>query len=152
MPNLNKVMLMGNLTRDPEIKYTPSGTAVADISLAINRTFKVNEEKREETTFVDITLWGRIAEIVGEYCKKGNPLYVEGRLQLEQWDDKESGQKRSKLKVVGETIQLLGGKPQGNSSSHEEKPNGAEKPQYTRRKPAPKPPADTDAAQDDIPF
>src|SRR5436190_14804004 len=114
MASLNKVMLIGNLTRDPEIKYTPKGTAIADIGLAVNRNYTTESgEKREEVTFIDVTLWGRVAEIVGEYCKKGRPLFVEGRLQLDTWEDKQSGQKRSKLKVVGENIQLLGSREGG---------------------------------------
>ena len=114
MPNLNKVMLMGNLTRDPEVRYTPKGTAVSDISLAINRNFSTDDgTKREETTFVEITFWGRQAEVIGEYMKKGRPLYVEGRLQLDQWEDKTSGQNRSRLKIVGENFQFLGGRDDG---------------------------------------
>lgn len=114
MANFNKVMLMGNLTRDPEVRYTPKGTAVAEIGLAINRYFSGdNGEKREETTFVDVTLWGRTAEIAGEYLKKGRPVFIEGRLQLDTWDDKTSGQKRSKLKVVGEGMQLIGARDGG---------------------------------------
>ena len=111
MPNLNKVMLIGNLTRDPEVKFTPKGTAIAELGLAINRTWK-NEsgEKQEETTFVDVTLWGRQAEIAKEYLTKGRPVYIEGRLQLDSWDDKATGQKRTKLKVTGEQMQLLGGR------------------------------------------
>src|SRR5262245_29887872 len=111
MASFNKVMLIGNLTRDVEMKYTPKGTAIAEIGLAVNRSFTAdNGERREEVTFIDVTLWGRVAEIVGEYCRKGVPLFVEGRLQLDSWDDKQTGQKRSKLKVVGENIQLLGGR------------------------------------------
>ena len=115
MPNLNKVMLIGNLTRDPEVKFTPKGTAIAEIGLAINRTWK-NEsgEKQEETTFVDVTLWGRQAEIAKEYLTKGRPVYIEGRLQLDSWDDKQTGQKRSKLKVTGEQMQLLCGRDGGS--------------------------------------
>lgn len=114
MPNLNKVQLMGNLTRDPEVRYTPKGTAVTDIGLAINRSFSGDDgERREETTFVDITFWGRQAEVIGEYMKKGRPLYVEGRLQLDSWEDKTSGQQRSRLKVVGENFQFLGGRDDG---------------------------------------
>ena len=114
---------MGNLTRDPEIKYTPKGTAIADISLAISRKYKTDSgEQREEVTFVDVTLWGRAAEIVGEYCKKGRPLFVEGRLQLDSWDDKQTGQKRSKLKVIGENIQLLGGSKPGESTQRNDTP------------------------------
>lgn len=114
MPNLNKVQLMGNITRDPEVRYTPKGTAVTDISLAINRSFNSDDgERREETTFVDITFWGRQAEVIGEYMKKGRPLYVEGRLQLDSWEDKTTGQQRSRLKVVGENFQFLGGREEG---------------------------------------
>lgn len=111
MANLNKVMLIGNLTRDPEVRYTPKGTAVTDIGMAINRNYSTDDgDKREETTFVDITFWGRQAEVLGQYMKKGRPLYIEGRLQLDSWDDKNTGQKRSKLKVVGENFQFLGGR------------------------------------------
>ena len=114
MASFNKVILMGNLTRDPEVRYTPKGSAVTDIGLAVNRVYSTdNGEKREETTFVDVTLWGRTAEIAGEYLKKGRPVLIEGRLQLDSWDDKQSGQKRSKLKVIGESMQLLGGRGGG---------------------------------------
>src|SRR4030095_14779295 len=109
MANFNKVMLMGNLTRDPEVRYTTKGTAVAEIGLAVNRIYSSeNNEKREETTFVDVTLWGRTAEVAGEYLKKGRPVFIEGRLQLDSWEDKQSGQKRSKLRVVAEGMQLIG--------------------------------------------
>lgn len=114
MPNLNKVMLMGNLTRDPELRYTPKGTAVTDVGMAINRFFSGDDgQRREETTFVDVTLWGRQAEIVCQYCGKGRPLFVEGRLNLDSWEDRNSGQQRTKLKVVGEAIQLIGGREGG---------------------------------------
>ena len=115
MASFNKVILMGNLTRDPEVRYTPSGTAVTDIGLAVNRYWfdKQANERREETTFVDVTLWGRQAEVAGEYLAKGRPVLIEGRLHLDSWDDRETGQKRSKLKVVGETMQLLGGRGDG---------------------------------------
>src|SRR6056297_1927164 len=107
MPNLNKVMLIGNLTRDPEVRYTPKGSAVTDIGLAINRNYTLDDgQRREETTFVDVTFWGRQAEVLGEYMKKGRPLYVEGRLNLDQWEDKNTGQARTKLKVVGEGFQF----------------------------------------------
>jgi len=117
MANLNKVMLIGNVTRDPEIKYTPKGSAVTDLGIAVNRVYTPEGgEKREETTFVDVTLWGRQAEIAGEYCKKGRSVYIEGRLQLDSWEDKTSGQKRSKLRVVGENFQLLGPRPGGGNA------------------------------------
>jgi single-strand DNA-binding protein len=153
MANLNKVMLIGTLTRDPELKYTPKGTAIADVGLAINRNYTTDSgEKREEVTFVDVTLWGRVAEIVGEYCKKGRPLFVEGRLQLDTWEDKATGQKRSKLKVVGDNIQLLGGKDGGQERSSN-RPTG-EATHRPAAPPAKRPPADPDldAPEDDIPF
>ncbi len=154
-------MLMGNLTRDPELKYTPKGTALVDIGLAVNRNYTTESgEKREEVTFIDITLWGRVAEIVAEYCKKGRPLFVEGRLQLDTWDDKTSGQKRSKLKVIGENIQLLGSREGGGGGGGEkpERNEGASSP--TNRPPGkpaapPRPPVDPDLdapPEDDIPF
>ena len=164
MPNLNKVMLMGNLTRDPEIKYTPKGTAIAQIGLAVNRNYTLeNGEKREEVTFIDIEAYGRQAEVIGEYCKKGRPLYVEGRLKLDTWDDKASGQKRSKLKVILDGFQFLGSRDGGGGGGGE---GGGPSSDYAdqqvssqsgpRRGPsqAPKPPADPDldAQPDDIPF
>src|SRR6188474_26449 len=121
MASFNKVILLGNLTRDPEVRYTPKGTAVTELGMAVNRVYTAeNGEKREETTFVDVTLWGRTAEIAGEYLKKGRPVFIEGRLQLDTWDDKQSGQKRSKLKVVGEGLQLLGARPGGGAGGGEE--------------------------------
>ena len=111
MANLNRVLLIGNLTRDPEIRYTPKGTAVADVGLAINRVLNTEEgERREEVTYVDVVLWARLAEIADQYLKKGRPVFIEGRLQLDSWDDKQTGQKRSRLRVIGENLQLLGGK------------------------------------------
>jgi single-strand DNA-binding protein len=160
MPNLNKVMLIGNLTRDPEIKYTPKGTAIAAFGLAVNRNYTTEGgEKREEVTFIDLEAYARLAEIIGEYCKKGRPIFVEGRLKLDQWDDKQSGQKRSKMKVVVETMQLLGsreggGGGGGGGGGEEGSQGGGGAPQ--RRNPAqpPRPAADPDldAEPDDIPF
>lgn len=110
MPNLNRVMLMGNLTRDPELRYTPSNTAVAQIGLAINHRWKDQSgEQREEVTFIDCEAWGRTAEVLNQYLRKGRPVYVEGRLKLDQWQDKE-GNSRSKLKVVVETFQFIDSK------------------------------------------
>jgi len=164
MASLNKVMLIGNLTRDPEIKYTPKGTAIADIGLAVNRNYTTESgEKREEVTFIDVTLWGRTAEIVGEYCKKGRPLFVEGRLQLDQWEDKQTNQKRSKLKVVADNIQLLGSREGGGGGgqggggggeSQEGPPAGGGGFKKAAPPPQRKPPADPDldAGGDDIPF
>ena len=115
MASFNRVILMGNLTRDPQVRYIPSGSAVAEIGLAVNRSWfdKQSNQRREEVTFVDVTLWGRTAEIAGEYLAKGRQVLIEGRLQLDTWDDKESGQKRSKLRVVGETMTMVGSREGG---------------------------------------
>ena len=147
MASYNKVMLLGNLTRDPEVKYTPKGSAVADIGLAVNRTYTTDGgEKREETTFVDVTMWGRQAEIAGEYLKKGRPLFVEGRLQLDTWDDKQTGQKRSKLRVVCENFQMLGSRDGGGEGGGGGRPSGGSS------RPAKSAPAAEESADDDIPF
>lgn len=124
MASFNKVILVGNVTRDIDLRHTPGGTAVAEIGLAVNRTWqdKQTNEKREECTFVDVTLWGRTAEVAAEYLRKGSPCLIEGRLSLDQWDDKETGQKRSKLKVVGESLQLLGSKQEQSQSRYPETP------------------------------
>jgi len=118
MASFNKVILVGNLTRDPEVKYTTGGTAVAEIGLAVNRQWfdKQSNERKEEVTFIDVTLWGRQAEVAGEYLAKGRPVLIEGRLQLDSWEDKQSGQKRSKLRVVGENMTMLGGRGEGGGS------------------------------------
>lgn len=167
MANLNKVLLMGNLTRDPEVRYTPKGTAVAELGLAVNRQYTAeNGEKREETTFVDVTLWGRQAEVAGEYLKKGRPVFIEGRLQMDSWEDKTTGQKRTKLKVVAEGMQLLGsagggaGGGRGSSSGEGEigeMPREYRESRSTSRPPSRpiKPPVDPDLepeGEDDIPF
>jgi len=129
MANLNKVMLMGNVTRDIELRYTPKGTAVADIGLAVNRVRTGDSGERiEETTFVDITLWGRTAEVAQQYSGKGKPLFVEGRLHMDSWDDKTTGQKRSELKVVADNIQLMGspgggGAPQSQGGGQPQQQN-----------------------------
>ena len=113
MPNKNLVILMGNLTRDPELRYTPNNTAVCNIGLAVNRTWfnKQTNEKEKEATFVDCEAWGRTAEVINEHVKKGDPLYIEGRLKLDQWKDKDGGN-RSKLKVVVESFEFLSSKGQ----------------------------------------
>jgi single-strand DNA-binding protein len=152
MASFNKVILLGNLTRDPEIRYTPKGTAVTDIGLAINRVYTTdNNERREDVTFVDVTLWGRTAEIAGEYLKKGRPALIEGRLQLDTWDDKQSGQKRSKLKVIGEALQLIGSRPGGTAPAEG---GDEDRPARSSGNPAPPPKTDAPAAPDDdeIPF
>jgi single-strand DNA-binding protein len=153
MANLNRVLLIGNLTRDPDVRYTPKGTAVADIGLAINRVFTGEDgEKREEVTYVDVVLWSRLAEIAEQYLKKGRPVFIEGRLQLDSWDDKQTGQKRSRLRVVAENLQLLGSRGEGEAGGT----GAAPAPRRSAPAPAPKPnpprDPDLDAEPDDIPF
>jgi single-strand DNA-binding protein len=114
MASFNKVILMGNLTRDPEMRYTPKGLAIVKFGLAVNRNWTTETgEKKEEVTFIDVDSFGRQAETIAQYMKKGSPILVEGRLKLEQWDDKTTGQKRSRLGVIVEGFQFLGG---GNRS------------------------------------
>ena len=116
MASYNKVLLLGNLTRDPEMRVTPKGTAVCQFGLAVNRQFKDESgQMREEVTFVDLESWGKQAETIAKYLTKGRPLFVEGRLKFDQWDDKATGQKRSKLKVVVENFQFIGGREPGAS-------------------------------------
>jgi single-strand DNA-binding protein len=156
MAGYNKVILIGNLTRDPELRYTPKGVAIAKFALAVNRTWK-NEagEQKEEVTFVDIDAFGRQAELIGQYLKKGHPFMVEGRLKLDQWDDKQTGQKRSRLGVVLEGFQFLGGGSGGGGARQEA---GGMSPD-TRRSPEPPPPSAASepdgppsASEDDVPF
>ena len=145
MASYNKVILVGNLTRDPELRYTPKGMAIAKIGLAVNRNW-TNEagEKKEEVTFVDVDIFGRTAENVAQYMKKGRPILIEGRLRLDQWDDKQTGQKRSKLGVVAETVQFLGSPTGGGSGD-----GGGES--APRRSAAPSAPAPSAAAEPDMP-
>lgn len=155
MASFNKVILLGNLTRDPEVRYTPKGSAVCDLGLAVNRTYTLdNGEKREEVTYVDVVLWARLAEIAGEYLKKGRPVFIEGRLQLDTWDDKQSGQKRSKLRVIGETMQLLGSRPGGGGGGGGAEAGEEERPARSSGKPAapPKASAPAEPDEDEIPF
>ena len=108
MANFNKVLLLGNLTRDPEVRYTPKGSAVAELGIACNRTYGSDTgERLQETTYVEIIAWSKLAEICGQYLRKGSSIFIEGRLQQDTWDDKATGQKRSKLRVVAENIQFL---------------------------------------------
>jgi single-strand DNA-binding protein len=124
----NRVMIMGNITRDVELRLIPSGTAVADITVAVNDRRKQGDEYVEDTQFVDVTLWARTAEIVAEYCQKGSPVFIEGRLKLDKWEA-DDGSNRSKLKVVAERVQLLssrnGGGERQPASSGETAPVGA---------------------------
>src|SRR5690242_11286553 len=146
MASFNKVILLGNLTRDPEVRYTPKGSAVCDLGLAVNRNYTLDSgEKREEVTFVDVVLWARLAEIAGEYLKKGRPVFIEGRLQMDSWDDKQTGQKRTKLRVIGETMQLLGSRPSSAGSSE----SGDEDRQSRGKPAAPPKPAPAAAPDED---
>lgn len=121
MANFNKVILIGNLTRDPELRVTPSGTSICKFGLAVNRTYTTQDgEKREETTFVDIDAFGKPAEIISKYMAKGRPILVEGRLKLDQWEDKNTGDKRSRMGVVCENFQFLGGRGEGDGGVAEE--------------------------------
>lgn len=142
MASFNRVLLLGNVTRDIELKYTANGSAVCEIGLAVNRQWfdKASNQKKEEVTFVDVTLWGRQAEIAGEYLGKGKPVFIEGRLHLDTWDDNQTGQKRSKLKIIGETLQLLGSREPGVKR---EQPAKQEPNEYDEHK---------FAGDDDVPF
>lgn len=152
MASLNKVFLIGNLTRDPDVRYTPKGTAVCDLSMAINMTYRAQDgTDREEVVYVDVVTWGRQAETCGQYLSKGSPVFVEGRLQLDQWEDKD-GQKRSRLRVRAERVQFLGrgraseGRPpQGEAAAQGE-------PAPPKAAPAPAAAEEHHAEEDDIPF
>ncbi|HJQ81120.1 MAG TPA: single-stranded DNA-binding protein [Lacipirellulaceae bacterium] len=151
MASFNRVILVGNLTRDPELRYIPSGTAVSDIGLAVNDRIKRGDQWVEEPVFVDITLWGRTAEIANEYLSKGSPVLVEGRLKLDRWE--KDGQKHSKLKVIGERLQMLGAREAGRGGGGRASRGGqgaGDEPQYDdsdQYMPAGGPPPN-----DDIPF
>ena len=155
MASFNRVLLIGNLTRDPEVRYTPKGTPVAEIGLAVNRVIPGSEEgeRREEVTFVDVTLWNRQAELAEQYLKKGRAVFIEGRLQLDTWDDKQTGQKRSRLRVVAENLQFLDSRRDAEGSA-----SASSSPAQRRPTPSPPPPRDKphdpdlDAEPDDIPF
>ncbi len=145
MASYNRVVLVGNITRDPELRFIPSGTAVSEIGLAVNDRVKKGDQWVEETTFVDVTLWGRQAEIANEYLSKGSSVLIEGRLKLDRWE--KEGQKHSKLRVVGERMQMLGGKGGGGGSRSG---GGSEQPQYDESEQYS--PAGGAPPNDDIPF
>jgi single-strand DNA-binding protein len=151
MASFNKVILAGNLTRDPELRYTPKGSAVANFSLAVNRTWKTESgESKEEVSFIEIEAWGRQGEVIAQYMRKGRPLLVEGRLKQDTWEDKNTHQKQSKLKVVLEGFSFIDSKG----------PEGGAAPSDAPRRPAPaaKPPAPSEGGEpaapeeDDVPF
>ncbi len=157
MASFNKVILAGNLTRDPELRYTPKGTAIARIGMAMNRTWKTETgETKEEVTFVDVDAFGRQAEVIAQYLRKGRPLLVEGRLKLDQWEDKNTHQKQSKLHVVLESFSFLDSRGGGDG--------GGPAPEPARSRPAPAAapaaasapePAEPEAPaaeEDDVPF
>lgn len=157
MPSFNKVILAGNLVADPELRYTPKGTAVAKIRLAINRTWKDETgNQKEEVTYVDVDAFARSAEVISQYLKKGRPILVEGRLRYEVWDDKQTNQKRSKLGVVLESFQFLdsgggGGLGGGGGGAPRPAPSRPSSPAA----PAPPPPSSEEMppdAEDDVPF
>jgi single-strand DNA-binding protein len=151
MPSFNRVIIAGNLTRDPELRYTPKGSAVANFSLAVNRTWKSESgESKEEVSFIEVEAWGRQAEVIAQYMRKGRPLLVEGRLKQDTWEDKNTHQKQSKLKVVLEGFSFIDSKgPDGGAPS--------EGPRRSAPAPA-KPPESTEggeaaaAEDDDVPF
>lgn len=157
MANFNKVLLMGNLTRDPELRYLPSNTAVVSLGLAVNRQWRNQQgEQQEETTFIDCESFGRQAEVINQYLRKGRPIFIEGRLKLDQWQDRE-GNNRSKLKVVVESFQFVdsrgggeggGGEQASSRSRSAPRPAGQGAPQQAQH------PADAHAPmdEDDIPF
>jgi single-strand DNA-binding protein len=175
MAALNKVFLMGNLTRDPELRYTPNGAAVTDLPIAVNRSWTGKDgERKEEVLFVDVTVWDRQAETCCQYLKKGRSIHVEGSLKLESWDDKTTGEKKSKIKVVAERVQFLdrredgpggqtGGGDPDSASARDREPsparraptggNGAGRPAPSAppRQPTPRP-VDNDSEDEDIPF
>lgn len=170
MANLNKVLIIGNLTRDPELRYLPSGTALCDFGIAVNRNFKTQSgEQKEEVLFVDVTAWAKQAELISEYMQKGRPIFVEGRLKLDQWTNQQ-GQKQSKLRVVMENFQFLDAKPGGGGGQGGERRAAPQnRPQAPGQKPQtppsqsaqpprpaqePPPPADNDfdSTEESIPF
>ena len=157
MANFNKVILAGNLTRDPELRYTPKGTAVAKLGLAVNRSWTTETgEKREEATFVDVDAFGKQAEVISQYLRKGRSLLVEGRLRLETWDDKQTGAKRSKLGVVLESFSFLdSGNREGGGGGAPQAGAAAPAPRPQRPAPSAPAPASQDGPppdDDDVPF
>ena len=163
MPSLNKVLLMGNLTRDPELRVTPKGTPICQFSLAINRQFKMESgESREEVIYVDVEAWGKQGETIAKYMTKGRPLYVEGRLRLDQWEDKTTKEKRSRMKVVLEQFQFLGDSRGGGGGGGAPAPSsefdqtGGPSPERhappPRSSSPPAKPAGSDSVEEDVPF
>ncbi len=140
MVSFNKVILLGNLTRDPEVRYTPSGTAVASFAIAVNRRYKQGDETKDEVSYIDIVVFGKQAEACGQYLNKGDGILVDGRLQQRRWDDKETGQKRSKVEVVAQSVNFMP-KRSGQAAAAAGSRGG-------EAEPMPEPPV----GEDDIPF
>lgn len=128
MASLNKVILLGNLTRVPELRYTPGGAAVCEFGLAMNRKYTANGQDKEETCFVNVTVWGKQGESCQRYLEKGSSALIEGRLQYDQWEDRDTGKKRSTLRVVAERVQFVGGRPEGGNNNYGQS-NGYQAPQ-----------------------
>lgn len=157
MANLNKVMLIGNLTRDPELRVTPKGTAICTFSLAVNRKFRDESgADREEVTYIDIEAWGKAGENISKYCTKGRPLFVEGRLRLDQWEDKNTKEKRSRMKVVCENFQFLGSGGAGGNRGGDGGEGGGESrynsPAPRSSAPSRPAPAQQENLDEDVPF
>lgn len=159
MASFNQVILVGNLTRDPELRVTPKGTAICQFGLAVNRQYKDDSgQTRDETTFVDIEAWGKQGELVSKYLTKGSPALVQGRLKLDQWEDKQSGQKRSKLKVVLENVQFLSSRGAGGGGSAPSEDGIDQTAPTERHAPPPRPaagktpPAPQENIDEDVPF
>jgi single-strand DNA-binding protein len=166
MASYNKVIMVGNLTRDPQLRYLPSQMAVVDIGLAVNHKFRTAQgEDREEVCFIDCSAFGKQAEVINQYCQKGRPLLVEGRLKYETWDDKQGGGKRSKHKIIIDGFQLLGGRQDGGGAAppaeegeapprQQQRPAGAKPPQARSAPQQQEPPISNEEhfKEDDIPF
>lgn len=155
MPSFNKVIIAGNLTRDPELRYTPKGTAVARFTLAVNRTY-TNEtgEKKEEVSFIDVDAWARQGEVIAQYLKKGRPVLVEGRLKQDTWEDKNTHQKQSKLKVVLESFSFLDSNrgDTGGAAAEAARSRPAQAQSAASSASAQEPEADNPPSDDDVPF
>ncbi len=150
MASFNRVILVGNLTRDIELRYTPSGTAVTDMGMAVNERVKRNDQWTDEVNFFDVTLWGRTAEVAGEYLSKGSPVLIEGRLKYETWE--QDGQKRSKVKIVGERMQMLGSRGGGSGSGSGAPAPHSNQQQAQSTAPTAAAPAPNVPPDDDVPF
>src|SRR5580693_4359903 len=153
MPSFNRVIIAGNLTRDPELRYTPKGSAVANFSLAVNRTWKSETgEMKEEVSFIDVEAWGRQAEVISQYMRKGRPLLVEGRLKMDTWEDKNTHQKQSKLKVVLESFSFIDSNRAegGGGAPASDAPRRASPP--PAKSPEPAEGEGPGAEEDDVPF